>query len=116
MVKNYSTDAFARAYALLSSLQQNLNKMTDYSVEETYVNEYHSILDRIEETGIDVSEFRVPDSEIKPRVTAAWEGGQSYSEEKYVKRVFLLTKAEAILGYFNIITKEPPPKIGFSKH
>ncbi len=39
----------------------------------------------------------------------------SYSEEKYVERTYILTKLDAILGYFEIITSEKPRRIGFSK-
>jgi hypothetical protein len=107
-------DTYARAYALLSSLRDNINQMKDYSIEDTYVSEYHAVLDRLESIGVDVSDFRVPDSEVRPRVTAAWEGGQSYSDGKYVKRSFLLVKLDAILGYFKILTSEPPRTIGFT--
>lgn len=107
----------ARAYATLSSLRKNISQMTDYRVTDTYVCEFHAVLDRLESIGISVSEFRVQDSEVKPKITASWsEGGISkhrYSEEKHVERSFLLTKIDAILDYFEIITSEKPRKIGF---
>ncbi len=113
-------DTLARAYAMLSSLRKNIGSMKEYSILETYANEFHAVLDRLEDTGIDVSEFRIQDSLIKPRVRASWigEGGRSeksYSEEKYVERSFILTKIDAILGYFEIITSEKPRSIGFIK-
>ena len=115
MTKN-SQDELVRAYAILQALRKNIGQMTDYSILETYVNEFHSVLDRLEGIGIDVSEFRVPDSAVKPRLTASWVGGgRSYSEEKYVARSFILTKLDAILNYFEIITSEKPRKIGFTK-
>ena len=107
-------DALARAYAMLSSLRKNIGQMSDYNIEEKYVTEFHSVLDRLEGIGMDVSEFRIPDSLVKPRVTATWlGGGRSYSDEKYVERSFTLTKIDAILGYFEIITSEKPKEIGF---
>ena len=111
-------DTLARAYAMLSSLRKNIDQITS-GVTETYVREFHTVLDRLEDTGIDVSEFRIPDSLVKPRVRASWigEGGRSetsYSEEKYVERTYILTKIDAILGYFQIITSEKPRRIGFS--
>ncbi len=115
-------DALARAYATLSSLRKNIGEMTADRVLETYVREFHAALDKLESTGIDVSEFRIPDSELKHRDTAAsmYVGGKRISpyepsKEKYVDKSFILTKLDAILGYFEIITSEKPRKIGFTK-
>lgn len=107
-------DVYVRAYSLLSSLRENIGRMTNYSITEKYVREYHTVLDRLEGIGIDVSDFRVPDSEVEPRIMAVWNGGQSYSDEKYVERSFILTKIDAILVYFKIITSKPPRTIGFT--
>ncbi len=118
-------DALARAFATLSSLRKNIGEMTAYRVLETYVNEYHTVLDRMKDIGIDVSEFRIPDSEVKPddswsyphsRSRAGGGGDQvTYSKEKYVGKSFILMKLDAILGYFGIITSEKPRRIGFTK-
>ena len=114
MVEN-KQDTLARAFATLSSLRKNIDQITS-GVTEKYVREFHSVLDRLESIEIGVSEFRIPDSEVKPRVTVSWEGGgRSYSEEKYVDKSFILTKIDAILGYFEIITSEKPRRMGFSK-
>lgn len=119
MVENKG-DAFARAYVTLQSLRKNIEHIG--GVEEKYVREFHAVLDRLEGIGIDVSEFRIPDSELKHRDTAAsmYVGGERISpykpsEEKYVTRQFILTKLDAILGYFEIITSEKPKRIGFTK-
>ena len=114
-------DVLARAYARLSALRKNIGEMVDYLVLEIYVQEFHAVLDRIEGIGIDVPEFRIPDSEVKPRMTSSYVDNSSgvsrntYSEEKYVDKAFILTKLDAILGYFEIITSEKPRKIGFTK-
>ncbi len=112
-------DILARAFATLSSLRKNIDQMTDYSITETYVREFHTVLDRLEGIEIDLSEFRIPDSKVEPRIRASWmEGNTSkheYFEEKYVDKSFILTKLDAILGYFEIITSEKPKKIGFTK-
>jgi len=79
------------------------------------------VLTKLEGIGIDVSEFRIPDSEVVPRLTAIRtltfrngpKAGADYSKEKYVDRSFILTKLDAILGYFEIITSEKPKRIGF---
>ena len=118
-----AADLLRRAYASLSALQNNLNKMTEASVEDTYVKEYHSILDRLETIDINVAEFRINASKIKPVSIdipvispgrTPYTSGH-YSTEKYVKRAFLLMKVEAILGYFTLTTEEPKRTIGF-KH
>jgi len=112
-------DIFARAFSELSSLRKNIGQMTTERVLEMYVTEYHTVLDKLEGIKIETSEFRIPDSAVQPRVTASWLEGEksykSYSEEKYVDKSFILTKIDAILGYFEIITSEKPRKIGYSK-
>jgi hypothetical protein len=110
-------DALARAFATLSSLRKNIGEMTTYSVEETYVREFHTVLDRVEAMGLDISDFRIPDSEVAPNVVSinTLTGERHYSSEKYVKRSFILIKLDAILGYFEFITSEKPRKIGFTK-
>ena len=121
MVEN-KEDALARAYATLSSLRNNIAQMDYIVVSEKYVHEYHKALDKLETIGIDASEFRIPDSELKHQDTAVpmYVGGERISpykpsEEKYVDKPFILTKLDAILGYFEIITSEKPKKIGFTK-
>ena len=114
-------DTLARARTTLSSLQRIIAQMTEYSVEEKFVREFHAVLDRLEGIGMEVAEYRIPDSEVKPKVTGvspvSYIGGGgghvSYSEEKYVERTYILTKIDAILGYFEIITSEKPKKTGF---
>ena len=113
-------DIFTRAYTMLTTLRTNIDKMTAL-IPETYVHEFHVVLDKLESIGKDVAEFRIPDSEVKPKVTGvspvSYIGGGgghvSYSEEKYVERTYILTKIDAILGYFEIITSEKPKKTGF---
>lgn len=113
-------DTFARAYATLSSLRNNVSQMTS-NVPETYVHEFHSVLNRLEGIGRDVSEYRITDSEIAPRVISIStltfrngpKAGTSYSKEKYVDKHLILYKLDAILSYFEIITAKPPREIGF---
>jgi len=116
-MKKDSQDTLARAYAMLSALQQNISQIKDYSVEEKYVNEFHNVLDKLESIEIETAEFRIPDLLVKPKITASWSGRDGshhrYSEEKYVERSFILTKIDAVLGYFAIITSEKPREIGF---
>jgi hypothetical protein len=109
-----SQDELARAYAILNSLRDNISQITEYRVEEKYVNEFHTVLDKLESVGIETTEFRVPDSLVKPRLRVSSRSGDVYSKEKYVERSFILIKIDAVLGYFKIITSEKPKKIGFS--
>ena len=110
-------DKVARAYATLTSLRKNVSEMREQLIVETYVREYHAVLDRLEGIGIDITEFRVPDSQVKPKITSSmWDDSgshHSYSEEKYVDKPYLLTKIDSILSYFEIITSEKPRRIGF---
>ena len=113
-------DTLARAYATLKSLRNNIAEMT--TVRDTYVNEFHSVLIRLQSIGIGVSEFWIPNSEVAPIVqsiqTLTFDNrpsGPTYSEEKYVDKPYILTKIDAILGYFEIITAEKPRRIGFTK-
>ena len=109
-------DEFVRVYTTLSSLRKNIEQMG--AVEEKYVREFHAVLSRLESIGMDVSEFRIPNSEVQPVLTAQDFGGSSvknsYSEDKYVDKPYFLTKMDAILGYLEIITSEKPKKMGFS--
>ena len=105
-------DILARAFATLSSLQKNIEKITS-NPPEIFVQESHNVLTTLEGIGKDVSGFRIPDSLVKPRITVMTSNGPRYSDEKYVDKYFILTKLDAILGYFEIITSEKPRKIGF---
>jgi hypothetical protein len=107
-------DILARAYFTLSSLRKNVSQMVS-PVPEKYAREYHAVLDRLEGIGIDTSEFRIPDSEVTPRVRSfnTLTDETTYSKEKYCDLSFILTKLDAILGYLEIIMSEKPRSIGF---
>ncbi len=113
MAKN-NQDVLARAYATLKSLRNNIAEMT--GVKETYVNEFHTVLIRLQDIGVNTPEFWIPYSEINPRTASinTLTGETRYTEEKYVDKSFILTKLDAILGYFEIITAKKPKRIGFS--
>ena len=118
MIEN-KQDELIRAYTMLISMRKYIGQMTEYSVSETYVREFHTALDKLEDMEISVSEYRIPSSEVEPKLLSSFyaANGQSqrnYSQEKYVEKSFLLLKLDEILGYFEIITSEKPRKIGFS--
>jgi len=109
-------DILIRAYTMLQSLRKNIDQIPG-NIEEKYVKEFHSALDRLQAIGIDVTEFRIPDSEISPRL---WSinfdtGEERYSHERYVGKRFIMTEPDAILGYFEIIASKIPKTIGFHK-
>ena len=77
--------------AIKDVLQYNL-----FDVKIPLVAEYHSALDKLEKTGIDVSDFRIPDSWIQghdiPSIYSALFGPR-------VRRELFLIKLDAILQY-----------------
>ena len=110
-------DIYARAYATLSSLRNNISEI-EGDPTEAFVDEYHSVLDKLEEIGVDLSEFHIPESMVKPKCTfssisSSGRVENRYTDEKYVDRHFILTKIDAVLGYFKIITSKEPRRIGF---
>lgn len=108
-------DKILRLYTRLVALKDNLPTRAD--VEEKYVREYHSILSDLEsEIKTDLSEFKVPESEIDPTVVS-WNmlsGDTTYSKDRYCDKPILLGKLDSVLSYFKIrYLSEPTPKIGF---
>ena len=117
-------DAIIRAYPMLKALKERAEQIPAYNIEEIFVHEFHNALDKLEGFGIDVAEFRIPDSELAPIRTgsAGFIPGAPgnptiYSKEKYVKRQYLLLKIDSVLGYLeNIMSPRPKPKMGFDTH
>ena len=83
-------DERKRAMALLYAIKSNT--MADWLVELPFVDEYHSVLDKLEKTGIDISDFRIPASWMRIEQGYAALG-------KVVKRELFLIKLQAILQY-----------------
>jgi hypothetical protein len=105
-------DTIIRALALLSALRKNVDQpsITEYnSIKDSYVEEYHDALHLLEDTGMNVSHFRIPDSELQPLPDY-----YAYSKVKYVRKSYFLSKLDAILMYFELQTSEPKKTIGFS--
>jgi hypothetical protein len=110
------------AWAQLDAFQKNLPSL----VEEKHVAEFHDILKLLDEaTGEDISAFRIPDEEVKPRITGILRpafsgrrpGHTSYSDKKYCDRNLMLRKIDAVYGYFKRLQPPPEkphkPKLGF---
>ena len=113
MIEN-TQDEVVRTYTMLSSLRNNIAEMTD--VKETYVNQFHILLARLENMGIHVSEFWIPDFAVKPRPvsTNTLTGETKYTKEKYIVKSIILAKLDAIFGYLEFITSERPTRTDFS--
>jgi hypothetical protein len=111
MMATEGQDALLRAYSRIRSLRQNL---PDW-VSEKYVREYHDVLVALESLGIDVEEFRIPPSDVAPKVASVSypDGSKTYTDEKYVEKQLMLTKLDAILGYFELMSADRPKQIGF---
>ncbi len=108
-------DIILRAYAVLSSLRKNIDQpsITEYnSIKSSYVEEFHSVLKSLEEIGMNVSQFYIPDSEIEPIFSSL--EGETHSRDRYVRKSYFLTKLDAILIYFDMKTAKPRKTIGFS--
>jgi len=89
-------DERMRAIVSLRAIKESLEyNMCD--VKMPLVAEYHSALDKLERTGIDVSDFRIPDSWIQtddiPSIYSLLFGGSRVRRERF------LIKLDAILQY-----------------
>lgn len=107
---------WALAWANFDSFKNNLPE----EVEDTHVNEYHQILDLMENSsGEDLSAFRIPDDKLEPKILSfqppRYRGGGGsvrYSGKKTCDRNFMQRKLQALESYFNNI-QPPAGKQGF---
>ena len=116
MATEIDIDKLLRCLSLLTALRKNTSgdSIDEYhGLTTSHVTEFHSILSTISSIGIDVSEFFVPEQEVKPRVLMSGPRGTSYSKEKYIRKSLFLTKLDAIIGYLNMLLEEKPRKTGF---
>jgi hypothetical protein len=94
------------------------------SWDKTAVRQYHEIVSGLEEAtpGVDLSELRVLDSELNPRLVSAQRtgisgkpGSRTYSKVRYCNDQDMRRRIKAIYLFFQ--HQQPPPqsgKIGFS--
>jgi hypothetical protein len=110
-------DEIARAYALLSSLKQNIPNTLQ--VDQSWVNDFHSALQKIESaTGTSLQEFRVPPQEMnrEARSRNYLSGEVHYSGRTVIERTRLLLKVDAVLAFFRCAQDQPAKgKLGFHK-
>ncbi len=109
-----TNDEILRAYALLTSLRQNLPGHPE--VEERWVREYHEAVTKIEgATKKDLSEFRVSHDSLERLVASSnyLTGEVTYRNGLWCERSVLLQKIDAILTYFTGVQAPDKDKIGF---
>lgn len=106
-------DKLYKSLAILNALKSNVAS-TSY-VDEKYVKEFRGVLDKLKSIGLQVDDFDVPNSEVKPRLMVSSPSGDRYSNEKYVDKYFLLTKIDAVLNYLDLLLEKKPPELGFAK-
>ena len=94
-------ETYKRAYAHLTSLKRNLK---DPMVHEKYVQEYHKILASLGEAGMEIMEFKIPDSELKQSWSSTnfISGEVEYNDYKEVEQTYFLYKLDSIIAYLNI--------------
>jgi len=93
-------ETYKRAYVRLNSLKGNLK---DPMVHEKYVQEYHQILASLEAAGMEIAEFKIPDSELKQSWSSMnyISGEVEYNDYKEVEQTFFLYKLDSILAYLS---------------
>lgn len=91
-------DKLPQAHALLSSMKNNLP--SNYEIDAKYVMQFHRIVDTLQETGIDLTNFRVPASDLHPETTGGnyLSGETYYSGRTVTLRSDLILKIDAVLS------------------
>lgn len=90
-------DRLFRVRARLIGLRQSLSGQPVTPVPETYVNEFHEALSHLEAIGIDVSEFKIPASQLR-----AGGRGKTAKMERHVAPFFFLARLDASLAYLEL--------------
>jgi len=99
-------DELIRAYSRLKAIKAHLPTFS--SIREKYALEYHEVVDKLEKQGYRLSEFRVPEKEIKQKVASSnfMTGEVKYSKDKCIDRAYLLMKLDSLLSYFEIYIEQ----------
>lgn len=113
-MENQNQDKLIRLYARLDALKNNLSK--DNIIEDKFVRDYHLIIDELASlTNLNLDEFKIPMSEIKPLSTGAdYDGKKTYTEEMFCGGSLFFSKLDALMSYFKIkYFSKQDVKIGF---
>lgn len=104
-----NADELRRVYSQLATMRKNLNQMSF----EHDADRYHEQLDRLDQAGYDVAEFRLdPDRDIYRKLQSiSGQGEKRYADTKTVHLGVLESKMDAILMYFRLDGDKQP--IGF---
>lgn len=114
MTKQIDVDKLIRAISLLTALRDSTKDAKEYNdLSESHVSEFHARLSDITTMGIDIAEFLIPNPELEPKLLMSSDSGNTYSDEKYVRKSIFLTKLNGILNYLNYILKQPERTVGF---
>ena len=114
MPKIINADKLIRAISLLTALRSATKDAKEYNdLSDSHVSQLHTTLSTISDMDIDITEFRIPDSELKPKALFSIAGNTSYSTEKYVRKSIFLTKLDGIINYLQYILEEPKRSAGF---
>jgi hypothetical protein len=111
-----SDEILRKALAMLRSIADELPKG---DIEERYVSLYHKTLTDIEgQTDHQLDYFRIPDAELKHRVTSTGRGPRgtgppenTYSTARYCDREMFLIKLNGALHYLTSFLTEPQKRI-----
>lgn len=102
---------------------QALRSHPPSSWDEGAVAQFHEIVTALEEAyAVELSSFRIPDAEMKPRIVGVWRASHSgrfparkqMSDKRYCDEQFVRRQMEGIVFYFQSL--QPPPdrqKFGF---
>ena len=107
-----ASDAIVRAFAPLTALRQSLPEQR--LLDESWVREYHGVLDALESLGFQLGEFRVAGEHLKTvrrQTHAETQGAPArYAHDALVQleRGHLLAKLDAVLAYFEFVTNAGP--------
>jgi hypothetical protein len=103
-------DVLRRVLVQIAAQRQNLH---EGGARQEHADRYHEQLDRLDEAGYDVEEFRLdPDRDLFFRSTGRNRHGLTYQETKSVRLGVLEAKMDAILSYFQLDAEKAP--IGFN--
>jgi len=99
-------DEILRALSTINAIRTNLPD--HYVVEEYWVEDYNSAIEKIENSlGINLDQFKVPKSMVHPEATFVnGETGEPiYSKKLFCERAYLLQKVDSSQEYIQKITK-----------
>jgi len=99
-------EIFKRAISRLNSLSQNTKE--NGLVHEKYVTEYHLIIKTLEESDINLEEFKIPESELTQTIVGSnyVTGEIDYGDYRDVDGTYFTYKLESLLNYLKFDNHE----------